>query len=759
MDLTIVVSFILLLIYIVVAVIGYWKKFLFNAPIDAKESLKAGIISDRLKDAFRDNAFPLSMTARLVGANGDKVEEEKTSEKGAEKEEKSAVESAEKPKEEQKNWLIEDGDNLYVLHDSGKNLEVYKPLGILEKYNFQMMGPFLMWNTEKGKNVIDRIAQKRKFWNAYGSIAIVIAVVSMIFNMVLMFFEDLMATNIPASAAPTPQMMIGLPGINPFIPIWYGILGLAVGIFIHEFGHGILSRVGKIAIKSLGIVICVVPIGAFVEPDEAQINASAKRVRARMFAAGPSTNVIFAFVCAMIFSWGFMGSIVPAHDGIIVTQIIKDSPAMQKELAPGMGIAGAYVVENGELTGAHFEVSDLYEYGKMLDATSGKSIALDVDDTFTVGENTTIIQRLYMLDSDTARPSRLGIVLSPDVSYVHSGSSAALAGITTNMALTSISDGTTTATPESPIGYYTFLSNHKPGDNVSVVMSEDGSAHTFRITLGDLSNYTGKASDSGIATPCFGTSVTISSIEDGSPAHGKKSAGIAPGMLIYHIAKVVNGSVDQTMARDLTGPVDFTDFMDTTNASDMLQVTTIKDGKDKYVAYVVLVDKGFVNDDASFSGKGYLGVASINANAFKTSLAQPIRAAEGNPFMMLYYSINYIMLPLERLSPFPAAITMNFAISGPLAILPPDVFWTAANAFYWLFWLNLMVGITNTLPAVPLDGGLLFRDWIDTLYSKFKWPKEKRELYVKWSARAMSLVVLFMILWLLIAPRLMALLA
>ncbi|MEM2900665.1 MAG: site-2 protease family protein, partial [Thermoplasmata archaeon] len=195
-----------------------------------------------------------------------------------------------------------------------------------------------------------------------------------------------------------------------------------------------------------------------------------------------------------------------------------------------------------------------------------------------------------------------------------------------------------------------------------------------------------------------------------------------------------------------------------TNAYDLLRVNAVKDGKEEYIAYVILVDKSFVTGDLEFKGKGYLGVASINANAFKESLAHPFQASEGNPFLFFYYSINYILLPLQRLSPFPTSITMNFVITGPLSFLPSEIFWIAANAFYWLFWLNLMVGITNTLPATPLDGGLIFRDWLDTLFSKFKLSKEKRENYVKLTSRAMSVTILFMILWLIIAPRLMAIL-
>ena len=48
------------------------------------------------------------------------------------------------------------------------------------------------------------------------------------------------------SPAVSPKMMIGLPGLNPIIPLWYGILALVVAMVVHEFSHGILSRVADV---------------------------------------------------------------------------------------------------------------------------------------------------------------------------------------------------------------------------------------------------------------------------------------------------------------------------------------------------------------------------------------------------------------------------------------------------------------------------------------------------------------------------------
>ena len=105
---------------------------------------------------------------------------------------------------------------------------------------------------------------------------------------------------------------------------------------------------------------------------------------------------------------------------------------------------------------------------------------------------------------------------------------------------------------------------------------------------------------------------------------------------------------------------------------------------------------------------------------------------------------------------FPDAITDNYDVDGPLSVLPEPLFWICANLFFWLFWLNLMVGITNALPATPLDGGFIFRDGFDTLVKKMKKgiSDDKREKIVGRYSSFAAYMILFLILWQLIAPHL-----
>src|SRR5438128_11194564 len=85
------------------------------------------------------------------------------------------------------------------------------------------------------------------------------------------------------SNPPSPETLLGLPGINPIIPLGYGILGLAVAIILHEFSHGILSRAANIKIRSLGLIFLFFLTGAFVDPAVAELRPLPRRERGCLY--------------------------------------------------------------------------------------------------------------------------------------------------------------------------------------------------------------------------------------------------------------------------------------------------------------------------------------------------------------------------------------------------------------------------------------------------------------------------------------------
>src|SRR2546427_7471803 len=222
---------------------------------------------------------------------------------------------------------------LDVLNRFGKT---EKPEGEPAKgFGLALMGPFLMWKTGKGRAFLDRLAQRRRFWRWFGDASIVIVGLAMVTMTALLVWTAILAATIPPERAPTPETLLGIPGLNRYIPIWYGILALTVAIVIHEFCHGILARVSNVKLNFLGLLFFIVPVGAFVEPDETEMKAMPRLERARLFSVGPAVNLVLAVIFALVFSIGFMSSVVPVAHGVGVANGLPNTPAANASLQPG----------------------------------------------------------------------------------------------------------------------------------------------------------------------------------------------------------------------------------------------------------------------------------------------------------------------------------------------------------------------------------------------------------------------------------------
>jgi membrane-associated protease RseP (regulator of RpoE activity) len=51
------------------------------------------------------------------------------------------------------------------------------------------------------------------------------------------------------------------------------------------------------------------------------------------------------------------------------------------------------------------------------------------------------------------------------------------------------------------------------------------------------------------------------------------------------------------------------------------------------------------------------------------------------------------------------------------------------NFFFWLMWVNILLGFTNLIPMVPFDGGHLFKDTLHGTLSTVKRLGKKTKLW------------------------------
>ncbi len=156
-----------------------------------------------------------------------------------------------------------------------------------------------MRRTKRLRNFIDATAQKSpRFWRWALNCGLPVAV----FFMILMVIVLLVSLQ---SLLSNPQISIILPGVDIpgspiYVPFEYGIIALMTVMVVHEFGHGIISRVEGVRIKSIGVLLLAVLPGAFVEPDEEDIEKSKRISKLRIYAAGSVFNLGLAAIALVI---------------------------------------------------------------------------------------------------------------------------------------------------------------------------------------------------------------------------------------------------------------------------------------------------------------------------------------------------------------------------------------------------------------------------------------------------------------------------
>ena len=413
---------------------------------------------------------------------------------------------------------------------------------LLEPRNISLAGPIVMWKTGRGRALIDRLARRKRFWEAFGDLSNGLVVAAMIATTLLLVWEATLVTSAAVRAnPPSPDLLLGIPGVNPLIPVGYGIFGLAVAFVLLEFCHGILARAADVKVQSVGAIFLVVPIGAFVEPDEAEMRAMPARKRARLFAAGPATNLLLALLFGFLFSTMMLSAVTPVHAGV--------------------GIVGF--------------------------------------------------------------------------------------------------------TPQS----------------------------------------------------------------------GAENAS----MRAYTVITNVNGT-------PVASFTDFTDALAHVHANETIPVQAYDPATGTYAWYNVTL--GY---DAA-TGRPLLGIYALDVS---TDYYHPFTNLDkfgGVPGAIL----SYIALPFTGRAPVQSPEVAFYQIGGPLAAVPQPLFWLLANTMYWLFWLNAMLGATNALPAVPLDGGYLFRDGITAIVTRLRGglAPEEKDRVVRQVSYLFALFILGLILWQLVGPRL-----
>ena len=215
-------------------------------------------------------------------------------------------------------------------------LILYSAIGIvifIKRKKFEwIQGIILAYKTKKPLKWMDALHPHNFLWKIYSTICIP---VGFYFMPTLIYSLSVKAwgimTNGDNSAGVVPAIPgVHIPGSPIYIPLFYGIISIAILAFVHEMAHGIISKSEGIKLKSSGFGLFLIFPLFFVEPEEKSLAKASKLSRIRMISAGAGTNIILAIFLMLIISvtiLPFLQSTIE-EKGVRVSGLIRGYPAI-----------------------------------------------------------------------------------------------------------------------------------------------------------------------------------------------------------------------------------------------------------------------------------------------------------------------------------------------------------------------------------------------------------------------------------------------
>ncbi|MDD4222358.1 MAG: site-2 protease family protein, partial [Candidatus Methanomethylophilus sp.] len=204
------------------------------------------------------------------------------------------------------------------------------------KYGLEKYGPCVKINTRWGTKLMRILGRFHRFWRAYGVLSQILAFILMVEIVYIMVVGIINLPSSITSGGLGIEYALAIPGINPLLPFWYTLIALIVAMVLHELAHGMQTVSNKMRVKHTGILHCVVPLGAFVEPDQEDVDKSSRRVRLDLYSAGIATNFIVGAIAFVLFANVMLGGISsPYADSAAIYYETGDSPAYEAGLPAG----------------------------------------------------------------------------------------------------------------------------------------------------------------------------------------------------------------------------------------------------------------------------------------------------------------------------------------------------------------------------------------------------------------------------------------
>ncbi|AKB61586.1 site-2 protease family protein [Methanosarcina mazei] len=576
--------------------------------------------------------------------------------------------------------------------------------GILEKYNISTFGPLpiLMIRTTKGLKLLDILARPKRYWRIFANIGILMMFAGMAAMFLVIVISDLaLYTSFLNDSVPepgkynSPRNIFLIPGVNEFIPFTWGVIALIVTLVVHEFSHAILCRVENIRVKSMGILFALVPIGGFAEPDDEQLFGKKEEVKNEL----PLTATI-----EEIEAW-------------------EEREREEKKLKE---------IQKGEAASPARE-----ETGNKPEVTATRTqrariLAAGVMANFCVA----FIALLLFFGPVLGAIAPLSDAM---IVGINESSPAQTAGLQEDMVITQVDDTNIT----TGMDFLSYLETVEPGDTLRIHASKDDAVSVYELKVPSSSE------------ECL-NGVPVGGIVEGSPA---EEAGIETGMTMIRI--------DDTQMRSIAS---FVDFMEGTEPNQTIEVELLPSTnytgdltENGTAVFNVHLAPHPTGGDIGFLGVSYGGEGVLECPALGMSIWMPqakfyLEALKQIP-SLLSEPVGWIILfglPIygfagEGFRGFSGTIAQFYHPVGWAEPLGVGIFWIA-NSLLWIGWLNFYVGLFNCLPAVPLDGGHVFRDYTYSLMYKFTKNESVSERLSNSITASFSMLILLSFLFMIFGP-------